>query len=75
MISNDEWQKRILDIRARIAYLRSCVEGSERSNYTSKAQQRTLHRSTTMERSPQDVGKSARNKELDSIKAKLRKKS
>jgi len=75
MVSYDEWQKRILDIRARIAYLRSCIEGSKRSNYTSATQRRTSCRSTEMEKSPQDVGKSARNKELDSIKAKLRRKS
>lgn len=75
MVSYDEWQKRILDIRARIAYLRSCIEGSERSNYTSATQRRTSCRSTEMEKSSQDVGKSARNKELDSIKAKLRRKS
>lgn len=82
MENNDDWQKRILDIRARIAYLRTCIEGAERPYQSSTPQRKTPQRNDNVEKQIQHVERSeeikkreTRNNEMNDLRNKLRKKS
>ena len=82
MENDDDWQKRILGIRARIAYLRTCIEGAERPYQSSTPQPQTSQRNDSVEKQMQHVERSeevkkreARNNEMNDLRNKLRKKS
>lgn len=80
MENDDDWQKRILGIRARIAYLRTCIEGAERPYQSSAPRPQTPPRNDSVEKQIQHVERSeevkrreARNNEMNDLRNKLRK--